>query len=70
MIGLEPLTPAYGRDYEGILDLIEDFRNDKDFRTPLRMGIARIRVRFFDLTETDIIDVLDCTPITTDDDQE
>lgn len=34
MFGLEPLTPAYGRDYKSLKAVQDDFDKDKDFMTP------------------------------------
>ncbi len=66
MFGLEPLTPAYGRDYINIVDVQKDFDNDKDFKTAggpytnksdlLKLTkLVQIRVRFSNLEETDFL---------------
>ena len=67
LFGIEPLTPAYGRDYTSKKALLADFDKDKDFLMPsgvpinkaqlVQMGVKRIRVRYAKLRKTDVIEV-------------
>ena len=68
MFGLEPLMPAYGRDYTDIVDVQKDFDNNKDFKAAsgqytnksdlVKMGLkGKIRVRFNKILETDFVEV-------------
>ena len=67
LFGIEPLMPAYGRDYTTPEEAQADFSKNLDFRTPSgpytnRADLARmyphlekIRVRFSGLEETDYV---------------
>lgn len=67
MLGLSPLTPAYGRDYKSKKALEEDFNNNEDFQTPeytyvnkedlMQMGIKSIQVRYGNLRKTTVIKI-------------
>jgi len=67
MFGLEPLTPAYGRDYKSLKAIQTDFDCNKDFKTAggqyinkpqiVELGITRIRCRFGNLLRTDFLEV-------------
>ena len=58
LVGVEPLEPAWGRDYNSIEEVQKDFDNGKEFRTAGRQyttkrelkkyipGIDQIRVRY------------------------
>jgi len=64
LFGIEPLMPAYGRDYETLEDAQADFSKNLDFRTPsgpytnksdlakIYPHLERIRVRFSKLEDT------------------
>jgi hypothetical protein len=67
LFGIEPLTPAYGRDYTSLKAMQEDFDNNKDFRTPggavinkaqlLTMEVKIIDCRYSKLTKKGILKV-------------
>lgn len=67
LFGIEPLMPAYGRDYKSKAALLADFNANKDFATPsgaytnkadlLQMGIVEISARYKKLTELIIVKV-------------
>ena len=56
LFGLEPLQPAYGRDYKSLKQAQIDFNADKDFATAMGqyinkpqvvdMNMSQIRVRY------------------------
>ncbi len=56
MFGIEPLTPAYGKDYESIAQARYDLFEGKDFKTAngqycsirdlRRLGMKTVQVRF------------------------
>jgi len=67
LCGIEPLMPAYGRDYKHLIDVQMDFLEGKDFLTPARGAasirelegiVSKIRVRYNGLTETGYIYVM------------
>ena len=69
MFGLEPLTPAYGRDYKSLEELKTDFYNNKDFMTPSgrytsftelleRFSGKQLEVRFNKLRDAGMVTVL------------
>jgi len=67
MFGLEPLTPAYGRDYTSIAKLKADFDSDMDFVTSsgsytnrrdlFKFGVRQITVRYGKLRKTASVEV-------------
>ena len=56
MLGLEPITPAYGRDYKSLAKLKADFEAGQDFQTSsgsytnrrdlFEFGVRQIMVRY------------------------
>jgi hypothetical protein len=67
LFGIEPLLPAYGRDYENIEDVQKDFDADKDFSTSfgklinkaqlVDMGVNKIQVHFNKKEDTGMLTV-------------
>lgn len=67
LFGIEPLMPAYGRDYKSAAALKADFDANKDFQTPsgsytskedlVGMGVTRICARYKNLTEKTVLEV-------------
>jgi len=67
LFGIEPLMPAYGRDYETPEEAQADFSKNLDFRTPsgpytnksdlakMYPDLEKIRVRFNGLEDTDYV---------------
>lgn len=65
--GVEPLLPAYGRDYKSLREAQADLDAGRDFATPghgyigrqelLRMGVVKIRVRYRKLTQTGFLTI-------------
>ena len=67
LFGIEPLMPAYGRDYETPEEAQADFSKNLDFRTPsgpytnradlagMYPNLEKIRVRFNKLADTDYV---------------
>lgn len=67
LFGIEPLVPAYGRDYLTPEEAQADFSNNKDFQTPsgpytnrsdlakMFPDLERIRIRFNGLEDTDYV---------------
>ena len=63
LMGIEPLTPAYGRDYKTLEEAQRHFNENKDFKTPSGLNtnkedlanmypdLKSIRVRFDKQTE-------------------
>lgn len=61
LFGIEPLTPAHGRDYTSEAALLADFNANKDFLTPrgqytskddlAGMGVTSINARYKKSTE-------------------
>jgi len=69
MFGLEPLTPAYGRDYKSLKAVQEDFDGNKDFMTQsgqvtnksdlvqMHPGKGQFRVRYQRMTKVNFVKV-------------
>ena len=67
LFGIEPLMPAYGREYETPAEAQADFSKNLDFRTPsgpytnksdlakMYPDLEKIRVRFNRLEDTDYV---------------
>ena len=45
MFGLDSIQPAYGRDYNNKGDVLKDFNNNKDFKTPFGQAINKIDIK-------------------------
>lgn len=64
MFGVTPLTPAYGRDYQSEEEVLQDWNDNKDFKTVARgycsksdfAGQRGIEVRYNRLTELVMVD--------------
>lgn len=56
MFGVDPIAPAYGRQYKSLKEAQADLDGDKDFRTPngqyisrkelLQIGMRTINIRY------------------------
>jgi len=66
-IGIEPISPAYGRDYKSKAEVLADFDANKDFVSPsgrygtkkefIALGMKTITVRYKKLRETFVINL-------------
>ena len=69
MFGLEPISPAYGRDYTSVAKLKADFEANKDFRAAngsytnrsdlFAFGVRQITVRYGKLLKIASVEVKD-----------
>ena len=65
MFGIDPLTPAYGRDYKSKAEIEKDLNTDKDFIAAngqyinksqlVEMGLKQINVRYGKLRKIAVV---------------